>query len=61
MDCLIDTGAHTSFISEAFFEKLKIPKSQIKSNKRWITANGQPIVVCGQAQLKLEIGGKTLK
>lgn len=58
-NCLIDTGAYTSFISEDYFVKRKLTRTKITNKKRWVTANGLPIEVNGQANLKLKIGTTT--
>ena len=58
---LIDTGAKTSFISEAYCIKRNFKRSKLKNAKRWVTATGQPISIGGQVELELTIGAKRFK
>ena len=39
LDCLIDTGAFTSFISEAYFSKRNFSRNPNVNMKNWVTAN----------------------
>jgi hypothetical protein len=55
-ECLIDTGAFASFISETYFNQRQLIKQAIEHNKRWISAIGSPIHVVGQTSLTLTIG-----
>ncbi|RNA41993.1 hypothetical protein BpHYR1_051839 [Brachionus plicatilis] len=55
-ECLIDTGAFTSFISLDYFNSYNISKfTEIKNlnRKKWITANGRPLEVVGETELEL--------
>ena len=49
-ECLIDTVAFTSFISEPYFNQRQLIKQAIEHKKRWISANGS------QTPLTLTIG-----
>ena len=60
-ECLIDSGANTSFISEKFWKQRNFPREKLKTRKNWVTANGNPISIEGQTQLQLEIGSKGIK
>jgi len=60
-ECLIDSGANTSFISEKFWKQRNFSKEKLKTRKNWVTANGNPISIEGQTQLHLEIGSKGIK
>ena len=46
-DCLIDTEAYTSFISNEYFKERGFTKQKIENKINWITANGTPIEVNG--------------
>ena len=59
-ECLIDTGAYTSFISHEYWKKRKFSNTKLTTRKNWVTANGTPIEVAGQTQLQIEIGSKIL-
>ena len=61
VDCLIDTGAYTSFVSDEFAIKHKFKRNKITSRKRWVTANGTPIEIAGQTSLILKIGNKNIE
>lgn len=61
IECLIDTGAQTSFISEAYFLKRGLKKDKITKRKNWITANGTPLKVTGQTTVDIKIGKESLK
>ena len=52
-ECLIDTGAYTSFISHEYWKKRKFSNTKLTTRKNWVTANGTPIEVAGQTQLGL--------
>ncbi len=43
MDCLIDTGAFTSFISEDYCLQRNFIQKPIINRKNWVTVNGNPI------------------
>jgi predicted aspartyl protease len=58
LDCLIDTGAFTSFISEDYCLQRNFIRKPIINRKNWVTANGNPIKVEGQVDLKIKIGEK---
>jgi len=55
VDCLLDTGAFTSFISEEYFRKRNLIKQSIDNPKNWVTANGSPVIVTGQVKLHLRV------
>lgn len=55
-ESLIDTGAHTSFISETYCKRRNFNRYKVSNPKRWVTANGQPLEIGGQVTLNLEIG-----
>ena len=55
VDCLLDTGAFTSFISESYCNERNFKRESIEKKKNWVTANGSPIEVKGQVKLKLSI------
>ena len=55
MECLIDTGAHTSFISDEYCHLRNFQRESIKNRKNWVTANGSKINVDGQTELKVKI------
>ncbi|RNA35861.1 Transposon Ty3-I Gag-Pol poly [Brachionus plicatilis] len=60
-ECLIGTGAFTSFISFDYFNSYYISKfTEIRdlNRKKWITANGTPLEVVGETELELKIGHK---
>ena len=54
LDCLIDTGAFTSFISEKYCKQRNFKREIITNRKNWVTANGGPIQVEGQVHLKID-------
>ena len=60
VDCLIDSGAFKSFISEQYYKRRTFQIGKVTSNKRWVTANGNPIQVLGQTELNLQIGACNL-
>jgi predicted aspartyl protease len=60
-DCLIDTGAHTSFISDDYFKQRNFQKQKIENYKNWVTANGTPIEVAGQVTLDIQIDSHLFK
>jgi hypothetical protein len=60
VDCLIDSGAFKSFISEQYYKSRTFQIGKVTSNKRWVTANGNPIQVLGQTELNLQIGACNL-
>lgn len=55
-NCLIDTGAYTSFISDRYASSRKLTRDKVVKQRRWITANGTPIDIAGQTTLSLKIG-----
>ena len=55
-ECIIDTGAYTSFISREYWKKRKFSNNKLTTRKNWVAANGTPIEVAGQTQLQIEIG-----
>jgi predicted aspartyl protease len=55
-ECLIDTGAHTSFISEEYFKTINAKRTRVLSKKRCVTANGNALAIAGQTQLRLDLG-----
>lgn len=61
IECLIDTGAQTSFISEDYFLKRGFKKDKITKRKNWLTANGTPLRVTGQTTVDIKIGKESLK
>lgn len=61
IECLIDTGAQTSFISEDYFLKRGLKKDKITKRKNWLTANGTPLRVTGQTTVDIKIGKESLK
>ena len=58
LECLLDTGAFTSFISENYCNTRNFRRQPIANRKNWVTANGSPIEVNGQVELKLKIGNR---
>lgn len=50
-DCLIDTGAHTSFMSESFAKTQQLKPRKVVGSKIWITADGTPLDLCGCGQV----------
>ena len=61
IDCLLDSGAYTSFISEMYCNSRNFKHEAIVNQKKWVTANGSPIVVKGQVTLNLKIGNENLR
>jgi predicted aspartyl protease len=57
-ECLIDSGAFTSFISESYCNSRDFKKEKIENKKNWVTANGTPIHVDGQVKIKVKIDKK---
>ena len=55
VDCLIDSGAQTSFLSETYSNFRKLNRCPIEKKKRWITANGTPLETAGQTNVNLKI------
>ena len=55
IECLIDSGAFTSFISENYCNLRQFKREKIQNRKNWVTANGTPIVVDGQVKLTVKI------
>ena len=53
VDCLLDTGAYTSFISERYCIKRNFQMEIIQNRKNWVTANGIPIQTTGQVYLQV--------
>ncbi|CAF1106018.1 unnamed protein product, partial [Brachionus calyciflorus] len=60
-ECLIDTGALTSFISDKYASQEKFNRDPIKNLKNWITANSSPLEVNGQCSLNLNLGSKIIQ
>ena len=60
-ECLIDTGAKTSFISYDYFNSRNFKLAKIIKRRNWITANGSPLKVDGQTTISIKIGSKIIE
>jgi predicted aspartyl protease len=60
-ECLIDSGAQTSFISERYAKSRQFKREKIATKKRWVTANNSKLEVAGQTLLTLKIGREEIK
>lgn len=57
-ECLLDSGAQTSFISEQYANERRFKREKVESKKNWVSANGSQIQKAGQATLNQGLGGK---
>ena len=55
LECLIDTGAHTAFISDDYCQFRNFQRESIKNRRNWVTANGSKIQVDCQTELNVKI------
>lgn len=53
--CLIDTGAQTSFINHTFVSSNKFKILKLETNKKWVTANGSPLIIVGKIEAKMKV------
>ena len=57
-ECLIDSGAQTSFIDDRYVVGRAFRRHEIFNMRNWVTANGSPLEIRGQTDLTLRIGSK---
>ena len=54
-ECLIDSGALTSFINYSYAVERKFNIEKVKNRKNWVSANGSQIEIAGQCELIIKI------
>jgi hypothetical protein len=60
VECLLDSGAQTSFISSKFATQMNLKLDEVEKPRRWVTANNSPLKILGQATLQIKIGATKL-
>lgn len=60
-ECLIDSGALTSFINYSYAIERKFNIEKVKNRKNWVSANGSQIEIAGQCELNIKIKSVKIK